>query len=306
MSGLIRRNPLAVFLAILLHIAIVAFMLVGVDWLEKPKKLASTVKIVNARVVDESKLQAELKKLEDAKKKKLDAEVAVRKEEEKRLADLKKRRDVEQKRLADLERKRLETEKQQAKKLAELKKKQEAERKKLEEMKNTRDLAEKVRKAKAQAAAERKKKADEARKKAEAEADKLRKAAAKKAEAEKKRQAAIAKAEAEKAARQQELEERLEAEQDATELDLLTRQIQTKVTQNWIRPPGTTGLKCTVRVRLGTSGSVLLVQVIISSGNGSFDRSVEAAVRKSEPLPMPRSPRLLAQFRELTFLFDPS
>ncbi len=61
-----------------------------------------------------------------------------------------------------------------------------------------------------------------------------------------------------------------------------------------------------MRVRLGPSGSVLLVNVVQSSGSGAFDRSVEAAVRKAEPLPMPTSERLKAQFRELTFVFDPA
>jgi hypothetical protein len=32
---------------------------------------------------------------------------------------------------------------------------------------------------------------------------------------------------------------------------------------------------------------------------------VEAAVRKADPLPMPDSPRLQAEFRNLVFLFDP-
>jgi colicin import membrane protein len=49
-----------------------------------------------------------------------------------------------------------------------------------------------------------------------------------------------------------------------------------------------------------------LVSVVKSSGNIAFDRSVEAAVRKADPLPMPKSPRLLAKFRNLNFEFDPS
>lgn len=305
MSNILRHNPLAVILAVLMHVVIIAFLLVGVDWREKPRPMTSTVEIVKARVVDESRLQAEIKKLKDAKKKKIDKQTAARKKEEKRLADLKKRRIKEKKKLADLEKKRKKEEKQQAKKraeakkkaatekkkLAELKKKrdqikkeQETEKKKLAEMKQARDLAEKVRKAKAQAAADRRK-----------------------AEAEKKRKAEIAQAKADKEARQRELEAQMQAEQDATELDAIISQIRAKVTRNWLRPPGTAelGLKCSVRVRLGTSGSVLLVQVIKSSGDGAFDRSVEAAVRKADPLPMPGSPRLLAEFRDIKFDFDP-
>ena len=51
---------------------------------------------------------------------------------------------------------------------------------------------------------------------------------------------------------------------------------------------------------------MLLVDVVESSGNIAFDRSVEAAVRKADPLPMPESERLVALFRDLTFIFDPS
>ena len=82
--------------------------------------------------------------------------------------------------------------------------------------------------------------------------------------------------------------------------------MKAKIERSWLRPPGTEGLQCTVRVRLGSSGSVLLVNVVESSGNIAFDRSVEAAVRRADPLPMPKSERLLAAFRDLTFIFDPS
>ena len=84
--------------------------------------------------------------------------------------------------------------------------------------------------------------------------------------------------------------------------------IKQKVERNWdTRPPGTDDLKCTVNVRLGATGSVLLVRVIESSGNPAFDRSVEAAVLKADPLPMPESERLRARFSDgLNFIFSPN
>ena len=66
---------------------------------------------------------------------------------------------------------------------------------------------------------------------------------------------------------------------------------------------GSDGLTCVVRVRLGATGSVLLATVSRSSGNGAFDRSVETAVYKADPLPMPRSPALIDKFRSIEFLF---
>ena len=88
------------------------------------------------------------------------------------------------------------------------------------------------------------------------------------------------------------------------------RLIQDKVARNWNPPPGTLdkGLRCKVNVRLGASGSVLAVSVVQSSGNPAFDRSVEAAVLKAEPLPMPDDPALRqrSEFRNHTFIFDPA
>ena len=82
--------------------------------------------------------------------------------------------------------------------------------------------------------------------------------------------------------------------------------IAEKVERNWRQPPGSDGLTCLIEVRLSTNGSVLLVNVVKSSGVSSFDRSVEAAVYRSDPLPTPDSPRLKAEFRKLTFKFDPN
>ena len=155
---------------------------------------------------------------------------------------------------------------------------------------------------------------EEAKKKAEQEriarekaerAEKERQAREAKEKAEKAR---IAKEKADREARERELLEQMQGERDASERQQVAAAIQAKVERNWLRPPGTgeQGLRCTVRVRLGSTGSVLLVNVVKSSGNSAFDRSVEAAVRKADPLPMPRSERLLAQFREIEFVFEPS
>jgi len=157
--------------------------------------------------------------------------------------------------------------------------------------------------------------AEEKKQKAAAEKQRKAEEAAKKAAAEKKRQAeeaALKKAEAEKkkaeaAARQLELEAQYQAEQDLTEKQLIMAAIQQKVDRNWLRPPSTSqNLSCEVRVRLGANGSVLLVSIIKSSGDVGFDRSVESAVSKADPLPMPTSPRLVSQFRDIRFVFKPS
>ncbi|HIE55659.1 MAG TPA: cell envelope integrity protein TolA, partial [Chromatiaceae bacterium] len=131
--------------------------------------------------------------------------------------------------------------------------------------------------------------------------------ARRKAEAERKRKEAEARRRAEQKAREAELAAQLQAEQDERESASTIAAIKRKVNNSWLRPPAAAGrdLEAKVRVRLSESGSVLLVQVVKSSGDGAFDRSVEAAVYKADPLPMPKSPRLIARFRDFTFIFRP-
>ena len=287
MWELIQTNHKALGAAVGIHLMLLLVMFFGVNWTDDAKPLPVTP-VVQATVVDQAALDREVKKLkaaEDKKRKQKEAAEKKKKAEAKRKADEKKRK-------AEAKRKAAEKKKQEAakkKRLAEEKKnKAAAEKKRLAEEKKKKAAAEKQRKAeeaKKQAAAEKKRKAEEA--------------ARKKAEAEKKK--------AEAAARQLELEAQYQAEQDLTEKQLIMAAIQQKVDRNWLRPPGTPqNLSCEVRVRLGANGSVLLVSIIKSSGDVGFDRSVESAVSKADPLPMPSSPRLVSQFRDIRFVFKPS
>ena len=56
---------------------------------------------------------------------------------------------------------------------------------------------------------------------------------------------------------------------------------------------------------LAASGDVLTVAVVRSSGNDLFDRSVENAVYKASPLPLPEEKDLFDYFRDIEFLFNP-
>ena len=287
MWELIQTNQKALGAAVGIHLLLLLVMFFGVNWTDDAKPLPATP-VVQATVVDQAALDKEVKKLKAAEDKK-------RKAEEKKLADLKKKREKEQRRIKELEKKRKQQEAAEKKRKAEAKRKA-AEKKKREAAKKKRLTEEKKKKA----AAEKKRKAEEAARKAAAEKKrKAEEAARKKAEAEKKK--------AEAAARQLELEAQYQAEQDLTEKQLIMAAIQQKVDRNWLRPPGTSqNLSCEVRVRLGANGSVLLVSIIKSSGDVGFDRSVESAVSKADPLPMPTSPRLVSQFRDIRFVFKPS
>lgn len=112
----------------------------------------------------------------------------------------------------------------------------------------------------------------------------------------------------EAAEREQALQAQYAAAQYQAEAVRISQLIQQKVARYWLRPPGISNLTCRVRVRLGATGSVLDVTITKSSGQQSFDQSVEAAVWKADPLPMPETTALRAdpRFREHIFIFDPA
>ena len=150
--------------------------------------------------------------------------------------------------------------------------------------------------AKAEAAAQAKAEAA----KAKTEADALAKAeAAKQAKAE---AAAQAKAEADAA---EATKNKLAAQ--ASESNQAKLAIQKKVEHSWIRPATVNeGLKCTIKVKLMSDGTVISAEVISSSGDEIFDRSAENAVQKASPLPVPNDKELFTQeFRSFQFLFNP-
>ena len=116
---------------------------------------------------------------------------------------------------------------------------------------------------------------------------------------------------------EQSLQEQLAAEEKArqqtahtartaSEVDKYRSLIRQRVSHSWNRPVGVAkGLKCVVSVRLAPGGEVLSANVVRSSGNTTFDRSVENAVYKAAPLPLPEDPTLFNNFREIEFLFNP-
>jgi len=297
---ILKRNPLAAAIAIIMHLAIILLMIFGLDWWEQPEPKKYNVDVVKARVVDAAKVDAEVKRLKQAEKTKKEQVDAVRRKEIKRLEELRKKRKKEEKHIADLKKKRKAQEKARVKRKAEEKKRKVAEEKK-------RKAAE-VKKLKA--AEEKKRKAAEVKKRKAAEEKKRKQAEAKKRKAaeEKKRKAKEAKkrklAEQQKA--EAEMRAAMEAERDATELDRYRALIQRSVTASWLRPRGIgDGLKCTLRIRMATGGNVIAAEVVESSGSGAFDRSARAAVLKADPLPVPTG-RLFERFRDINFVFAPS
>jgi len=268
---IIKRNPKAFMMAVAMHLVLIFFLVVGVDWLEDPKVGRPPVNVIQAKVISEDKVAAEAQQIKQEQEKEKAKKQAEKTKAEQELSELKKKQEAEKLHLADLEKKR----KEEAKKQEEAKTKAEAEKKELADLEQKRKKAEEDKKTE---------------KRRQAELDrKLR-------EEEIRRQ------------HEQELQNSLAAEQNARSAEQNDRAfnafgaaVEDLVTRNWLRPPGTgTGLKCTLQVRVSTTGTVLGVQVVQGSGNDAFDRSAEAAVVKSDPFPPP-PPGL----NDIDFIFDP-
>lgn len=319
MWQVVKEHPRAFLYAVLAHLILVIMLVFSLDWTTTPAPSGSP-KPVQAVVIDAAKVDAEVARQQQAEqreeqakqRKEQEAAERVREleekaqkaeqqrvQEQKRVEELKQKQVVEEKRLKEqetqrkLEQQKLETEK---KRLAEQKKKEElkkqAEQKRLAEAEAKRKLE-----AEAQAKAEAKRKA-EADAKAKAEAEAKAKAAAE----------AKAKADAERA-----LQEQLAAESaalaNARNQDIISQYvglIGEKVQRNWIQPPTSrAGLSCVVQVQLMPTGDVVSVQIVQGSGDATFDRSVEAAVYRAAPLPLPPDPGLFESFRTVQFRFVP-
>lgn len=131
-----------------------------------------------------------------------------------------------------------------------------------------------------------------------------------------------ARAEAQRQARLRELyerstalalqEEQVEADEDV-EAQTMTyvEAIYQAVHREWSRPPSARNdMEVRIQVDLTPSGDLLGVAIVDSSGNGAFDRSAQAAVRKAARtlgrFSVPEDRRLFeAHFRHFTLLFKP-
>jgi colicin import membrane protein len=296
MWKVIRENPRAVAYAVLMHLVLLALLVIGLDWTPKVARPPGVKVPIEAELVTEDPLRKiEERKQEEARK------LEEQRAQEKAAAEAKRKAEADAKQKAEAEAKAAAQAKQkaaaEAKQKAELAAKQKAEAE-----------AKKKAEAKARAAAEAKAKAEaEAKAKAEAEAKRKAEAEAKKkAAAEAKRKAEEAARREAEAALQAQLAEEAEQRRALSELEKFIPYIQQKVQNNWIRPPGSPeGLVCVVNVRLIPGGEVVGARVVQSSGDPVFDRSVESAVLKASPLPMPSDATLFKHFREINFKFNP-
>ena len=285
----------SVLLSLIVHVGALAALIFSFDWNidEEPEP----VNIVHATAVDESKIAKQIKNL-----KKIEAQ--KKHQEDRRLAKLAK----------EAQRARRDRERQQQQ-LEKLKQKRQADAKQLA------DLKSKQKKEKQHQQEIAKQRAAENQRLARIRADKEREAKKLKQQREKQRQNQ----------EMEYLEEQMQAEEEerltallAAEKTLVVQdpnaeaiaskraeyiaRLQQLVQRNWRKPPAlanTKDLKCQVYVRLMPTGEVLIVKIAKSSGNTQFDRSVETAVRKSAPFPIPKDKEVFDGARELNFVFNP-
>jgi len=285
----------AIILSILIHAGLIGLLLTNYQFSKVEMKQSGTpAPKINARAVNSKRVEQLVEKL---KKEKVDKRLL----EQKRLDDLKKAEEAAKKRRQDEERKAEEARKSRAqaeqrrkdeeKKAADLKKKREQEE---IERKKKADL-EKRRKEEA----ERKRKAEEERKR-KAEAERKRKA-----EEERKRKAAEEKARQE--ALEKEMQEQMAAE--AAELEAAQQQyimtekqkwiglISGTIKRNWIEPE--TKDYCRFQIKLAPGGLVIDIRVL--QGNQAHCESGRRAILKAEPVPVPSDPVVFDSLRTLTF-----
>ncbi len=271
----------AIAFAVLLHLALVAILVLGIEFSDYRPLSGPKVDIVEAEIVatplpvrPRVDPEAEQRQLREA------AEAARQRQAEER----------DRQQQAEARRKQAELETQKKNEATRQKAEQEAKRKAEQE---TRQKAEQAARKKAEQEARAKAEAD-ARQKAEAEARA-------KADAEARR-----KAEAEQQAREKALQEALAQEQRERELSPLSNAyisaISQKIARNWNQPVGISkDLRCELSVTQLPDGSVTNARITKSSGNALFDESVLRAVYKSSPLPQPPSAEVFDRDLSISF-----
>ena len=277
-------RPFALALAI--HLTLLGLFALSALYKPAPKEEPPASEVIHATMIDLATLPTKVEKdhsEEDAKQAKAEAD-SLAKAEDAKQAKAEAATQAKAKTEADALAK--DEAAKQAKAEAAVQAKAEAAKAKTEA--DALAKAEDAKQAKTEAAAQAKAEAA----KAKTEADALAKAEA----------AKQAKAEADAA---EATKNKLAAQ--ASESNQAKLAIQKKVEHSWIRPATVNeGLKCTIKVKLMSDGTVISAEVISSSGDEIFDRSAENAVQKASPLPVPNDKELFTQeFRSFQFLFNP-
>jgi len=99
----------------------------------------------------------------------------------------------------------------------------------------------------------------------------------------------------------------LSGDKDEQAAQTFAQGIYQLIVANWSRPPSArNGMEARLIVELVPTGDVVGVTLVASSGNESFDRSAEQAVRKVGKFDVPKDPSVFEKyFRRFPVLFKP-
>ncbi len=282
-----------------LSVAIALHLLLGaLAWFGLPDfrpRDARQVIPVQAVFLDDSRSQLQQQKAAEQARLRAEEEARRKAEEEKRRKaeeEARKKAEAEARRQAEEEARRKAEEEARRRAEEEARKKAEAEaRRKAEDA--ARQKAEEEARKKAEAEARRKAE-EEQRRKAEDAARKRRQE-----ESEQRLKDALA---AEEAAIQAEREAQARAAQDRSDRAEYQLQLFRHIQRNWTRPPGMNeDFSCQIRIHQLPGGQISGYQLLESCGNPFLDASVENAIKKSDPLPLPRNSRVFDRTLTLTF-----
>lgn len=282
------------FFSFALHGLLVLFLVMDIQLPQAPsvdsqKKAKKTV--IQATNIDQSKVMAEVQRLQQvAKQKKIDEQNRMARLN-KQLAAAKQRRINEERRLKRLKQeaarerqKQLQKNRLAAKKLKQLKRKQQQEQQRLKQLQ--------AKKA-------------ETLKKQKQEQQRL-------AALEKKRQQEKEQALKEEQARKAALKAKQLAEQKKEQARLsgligkYKALIIQAISEQWILPHHVDkSLSCKFEIKIAPTGQVLSVRLLRSSGDSVLDRSAQTAIYKASPLPVPREQKAYELFRTVSLTVRP-
>ncbi len=269
-----NRNVGPVGLSVLLHVMIFASMIIGFDYARPTPFTPLAVKATLVQEIPEQKAPPPAVKPEPEP----EPEPVIEEPEPEpdNSEELRRQAEEEKRRLdALLEQQRLE----------ELKRKEEEERKRKEREEAERKKREEEEKERKRQEAERKREEDIRRQREENE--RLRR-----------------ELEAEQRVQELEAEERRFAARSSAEMAAYQFAIAQKVRRSWAVPASAgPDTKCSVRVTQLPDGTVTGINIISCNGDDAVRRSVEAAINKASPLPLPENPDLFD--RNLTINLTP-
>lgn len=289
-----QRYGTSLTISLVIHGVLITFLSLSLQTHVSPNALPAAPKgeIIQAVVVDENLVNAEVKRLESEQSQKKADEIKAKQDLAQKVAAAKKERAEEQKKLEKLKQEIAKAKQEEESRLAELKLAKAKEQKQLEELKQKKEAEQKKLAAlddQRQAEQDRAHQMRLEREKEEKRKEDLQKVAdAKQKQAAAKRQAALNAARA-----QAENQQRIMSEAERILGDWAGR-VRNNKREAFELPAD---LFCTLQVTLLPDGNIQEVRVLKTSGNSAYDDLTVHAVYKTQPFDMPSDPAVRDQVK---------